>query len=148
VAVDAKNRAYVVYTNGELGAPHALYLSRSTDGGITWSNPQEITRAQRARSGDRSDAGTPVVVARGDGELYVVWTDDRDGPVSVWAKHSTDGGKSWSRDVKLSQPSQPDTAGYYGHYGGVAIDASGALHATWSEGKGTPGKGRGGTWYA
>jgi hypothetical protein len=148
LAVDAKNRVYVAYTNGEVGSRHALYITRSTDNGKTWSTPREIGNAKRPKSGDLSDAGIPAIVARGDGEVYVVWTDDRDGPVSVWAKHSTDGGETWSRDVKLSQPNQPDTAGYYGHYGGIAIDRTGALHATWSEGRGTPGTGRGGTWYA
>jgi hypothetical protein len=78
-----------------------------------------------------------------------VWDDDRSGPANVWAKRSTDAGGTWSTDVRLSRDDRPGMAGYYGDYGGLAIDPQGALHAAWSEGrKPFMAGGKGGTWYA
>ena len=149
LAVDAKGTLYAVYTTGEVRQPYHLYFVCSSDRGRTWSSPVELTTAMRALSHDRADIGIPAIVAANDGLVYVVWTDDRDGPEGVWAKRSTDGGRTWSADVSLMRGDQPMAPGLYGDYGGVAIDALGRLHAAWSEGTGTiPGRGKGSVWYA
>jgi len=148
IAVDAKGRVYAAYTTGQVRQAYRMYFVRSADGGRTWSDPTELGSATRALSGDRADIDFPMVAAAGDGLVYLVWADDRDGPVSVWATRSSDGGRSWSADVRLSRDDQPMNTEFYGDYGGVAIDARGALHAAWGEGVGSIGRGQGHTWYA
>jgi hypothetical protein len=64
---------------------------------------------------------------------------------ALWS--SRDGGASFGPST-FSRADQPDSVTYYGHYGGLAIDESGALHVSWSEGSGHIGNGNGGTWYA
>jgi hypothetical protein len=79
--------------------------------------------------------------------VYIVWFDDRAGPLNVWAKRSTDGGRTWSADVRLSRPE--GIAGIYGEYGGAGIDGRGALHVTWGDGTGHVSRdGKGTAWYA
>lgn len=148
VTLGSARQAFVVYVAAAPGRARALWLMRSSDGGNTWSVPEVVARPVRAASHDHADAAVPDVVAL-DTLVYVLWADDRAGPYSVWAKRSTDSGRSWSRDVRLSQPGQSRSSGYFGHYGGSAIDYHGRLISVWSEGTGKIRlSGRGGTWYA
>jgi hypothetical protein len=148
VAVDGRDHVYLVYTEGNVRQPYALKFRRSEDEGATWSTPTVLSDADRPSSGDKADHFYPMIAASGDGLVYVAWFDDRDGPMNVWAKRSTDGGISWSPDVRLSRAE--GMAGIYGEYGGIGVDAHGVLHVTWSDGSGhvgSPGA-KGGTWYA
>jgi len=148
VAVDSLGRVYAVYAAGAAGHTYPLELIRSEDGGVTWSYPEVLSAARRRASGDEADHYYPMIAATGDGLVYVVWFDDRQGPPAVYATRSSDGGAHWSADVELSRPG--GLTGIYGEYGGLGIDARGMLHVTWAEGVGhvgAPGA-HGGTWYA
>lgn len=148
IALRSAREMIAVYVAAAPGHARALWLVRSSDGGSSWSAPAVIANPTRAASHDHADTAVPDVVAA-DTLVYVVWADDRAGPYSVWAKRSTDGGRSWSPDVRLSQPGQSRESGYFGHYGGSAIDDQGRLVTVWSEGTGKIWlTGQGGTWYA
>jgi hypothetical protein len=150
VAVDGRNRVYVAYTEGTGKQPPDLRFQRSEDGGVSWSAPQVLSAAARPVSGDQASHFYPMIAASGDGLVYVVWIDDRAGPVNVWAKRSSDGGRTWSPEVRLSRTDRDGIAGFYGEYGGLGIDSRGVLHAAWSEGTGHVGspEAHGGTSYA
>jgi hypothetical protein len=149
VATDARNRVYVAYTEGKAREVYGLYFLRSEDGGVTWSDPTPLSTAPRPSSGDRADNYYPMIAAAGDGLVYVMWFDDRTGPLNAWAKRSTDGGRTWSADVRLSSTDRDGMVGLYGEYGGLGIDSGGALHVTWGEGTGRISQGgKGGIWYA
>lgn len=148
VAVDARNRVYLVTTEGEARWPFELRFSRSADSGATWPPTRVLSAAPRPSSGDGADHFYPMVAAAGDGLVYVTWFDDRAGPVELWARRSADGGRTWGPDVRLSPPGGMD--GIFGEYGGIGIDGRGALHVTWADGVGHVSRtgGRGGVWYA
>jgi hypothetical protein len=126
LAVDGRSRAHVVYTEGATPQqPYALFY----------------------RSADHDY----LIAASNDNRVCAVWVDDRRGALDVWARCSTDAGRSWGTEVLLSN--RDDGAPYksahgfkafYGHYGGAAIDAAGRLHAAW--GAGEPGYRTGGVW--
>ena len=85
--------------------------------------------------------------------MCVVWVDDRHGAKDVWARCSRDAGGSWGEETRLSNATDgapyKGTEGFgqfYGHYGGIAIAASGRLHAAWPEGP--RGKGAGTVWVS
>jgi hypothetical protein len=149
VATDERNRVYVAYTEGKARETYGLHFVRSEDGGATWSDPITLSDASRPMSNDRADNYYPMIAASGDGLVYVVWFDDRTGPLNVWAKRSTDGGRTWSSDVRLSSTDRDGLAGLYGEYGGLGIDTKGVLHVAWGEGTGHISQGgKGGIWYA
>lgn len=150
VAVDGRGRIYVVYTEGKGKEPSDLFFRRSEDGISAWSEPRVLSSVPRPASGDRAACFYPMIAASGDGLVYVVWFDDRTGPLNAWARRSTDGGSTWSDVVRLSRTDRDGMEGVYGEYGGIGIDSRGALHAAWSEGTGhvgSPGA-HGGVWYA
>jgi hypothetical protein len=83
-----------------------------------------------------------MIAASGVGKVCVVWVDDRRGALDVWARCSIDAGQTWGPDVLFSDrndgavyKSSVGFKTFYGHYGGVAIDTSGRLHAAWGEGE-------------
>jgi hypothetical protein len=153
VAVDDRNRAFVTYMQGDgPRRPYGLFLRSSADGGRTWSQPQSVTAAPRPQSHDTADHDFPMIATSGSDRLCVVWVDDRRGALDVSARCSIDAARTWGADVLLSDRS--DGASYksvsgfktfYGHYGGVAIDGSGRLHAVW--GAGEPEYRTGAVWY-
>lgn len=81
-------------------------ISKSTDGGVTWSEPRNIATVRSAgvpelRTGD----GLPMAaVDRISGEIYVVWQDARftPGVDQVVITRSTNGGEKWSKPMRVS----------------------------------------------
>ena len=158
LAVDGKGRVYVAYTEGpEAKTPYRLFVRMTADGGRTWSEPRKLSEAPRPASGDEADAGYAHVAAAGDGRVCATWVDDRAGDHNLWARCSTDAGKTWGPEIALSNRSNgapyKSAAGFksfHGDYGGIAITPDGDLLAAWGEGTGRTGfgqMGKGAVWF-
>ena len=76
------------------GPVYKLYYRNSTDNGLTWSNIQQLT-------GPVSGISHPHIEVDSD-NVHVVWTDRRDTPGPIYYKNSTDGGITWSSDIRLT----------------------------------------------
>ena len=143
VAVDGRGQVYATYMEGTgPRQPYGLFMRSSADAARTWSKPQIVSDARRPQSGDRADHDFPMIAAASTGYVCIGWVDDRRGALDVWARCSHDAGLSWARDILLSDRSDgasyKSPAGFksfYGHYGGIAIDAAGRLHAAWGAGE-------------
>jgi Secretion system C-terminal sorting domain len=140
-----RNNLYVAWTqfdsygSSNIADSSRILFSRSTDSGITWSNPVRVSD----RAGDCLDEDNTVegaVPAVGpDGEVYVVWA----GPLGLMFDKSTDGGVTWGEDVFVSsQPGGWDylVTGIYRCNGLpiTACDASnsrfrGTIYANWTD---------------
>jgi hypothetical protein len=127
----AQENVYVAWTQNvtESGSTdQRIVVSRSTDGGVTFSAPTII--ADDAIAGnDRSLSADPGVGP--NGEVYVAWHDFGDGQIVV--DRSTDGGVTWGTDVVVHTLSftglfltitpQPDRGVYAGPV--LDVDESG-----------------------
>ncbi len=115
-----------------------ILLSRSTDGGLTWSAPVVADHAPRG-----VDAFNAMVDVDSQGRVAVSYYDFRndrpgDGVLStdVWVTHSHDGGQTFPDESRLTSASfdmrtAPDAGGYFvGDYSG--LDHFGTtFHPTW-----------------
>ncbi len=147
VAADGRgNLAFVFAKNDRVQGPNALYVSRSSDDGATWSAAAFISNAGNAMS--------PALAAATDGSFRLVWQDDRNGHSSwtSWYSRSDDAGATWTKAVRLSD--RESGAGYkhaggynfpFGDYLGLTVDGEGVNHVVWGEGSAiyVPG----GTWW-
>jgi len=96
-------------------------VSRSTDGGQTWSMPIQISNNPVAndvdpdtgfplRTGADIGGGLPdIAVDPHSGALYVVWEDSRFSGThnDIVLSKSTDGGQTWSAPKKINQTPSP-----------------------------------------
>lgn len=148
VGVDASDRAYVAYNAGVVDqGPPSVWFRTSGDGGRTWS----------ARTSIHTDSGGayhlfPAIVGGGAAKVHVSWMDNRTGRFNTWYRTSSDGGRTWSDEIQVSQfvgsfkYKRADGFEFtYGDYYGMAWDGS-DVHIAWAEGPDYIGPGN--VWYA
>jgi hypothetical protein len=152
------NRAWVTWIQGNLPGENISFakfahafsyrglpmISRTTDGGDTWSPPQPITTANVYAQGNQ-------IAVLPDGTLVVIHAilfkgsgiQPNPNGVYVAVMRSQDGGRHWSAPstiarlgtVGISADGQPLRVGDY--LPDLAVDPeTGALYATWSDGLG------------
>ncbi len=146
------SRNMVLVYNGALASkqPQRVFVRRSNDGGASWSARSELSDAPRS-----ANSGFPTAVGSTDGDFRAWYMDDRNGPDTwnVWFRRSTDGGRTWSDESRLSNAGRgapyKRPGGFahpYGDYGGLAVTSLGSTVAVWGEGASYAGPG--GTWIA
>ena len=96
-----RNSVYLAWTQFDTYGSRApadssrILFSRSTDGGATWAVPVRVSE----RAGDCIDSSNTVEGAvpavAPDGTVYVSWA----GPLGIMCSRSTDGGRTWGRNV-------------------------------------------------
>jgi hypothetical protein len=99
------------------GAQLQVAALRSADHGATWSDPSIVDRLAFARVTLTEPDGTvrrvrtgdivpEFAVDRGSGTLYAAWQDGRfSGRAQVAFSQSTDGGVTWSKTIRINDPS-------------------------------------------
>jgi hypothetical protein len=150
LAGDADGNLVIVYDGSRAeGGAQYIYAARSTDGGGTWTEPQQISPGGR-----EIIATEPAAVGTGDCDIRVIWLDSRSGIErwNTWFRQSTDCGLTWSDDVRLSDAASGrgyvfarGFAADYGDYSEIAVTSTGSTFAVWGEGFSYHGPG--GTWY-
>lgn len=87
-------------------SPLVLHVSRSEDGGATWSPPVQIAEMREAdvRNLRTGEILPTAAVDPRTGRLYVAWMDGRftSGVPQVALSRSDDGGRSWSEPQRVS----------------------------------------------
>ena len=102
VAVSGQT-VHVVWMDYRAGAPE-LYYKRSTDAGVNWSVDLPLTSSP-------AYADYPSLAASGE-FVHLAWKDERDmgGGSEIYYKRSTDGGSSWSADMRLTNDASVQTS--------------------------------------
>lgn len=95
-----------------------IYLKRSTDDGQTWGSDERMT----------NNAGISIrpTVSINGSVIHLVWEDNIDGNEELYYKNSTDGGVTYSANIRLTN--NPALSVYPSH----TISAS-AIHVIWRE---------------
>jgi hypothetical protein len=138
------------------GCPGTIELTKSTNGGVTWSNPTSVTSASQPnspiRSGDqfRFFAILSAAVDPNDGSLYVAWTDNRyfatNGTDVMYVK-STDSGVTWTQQpIRLSH----DPTGVVRDHitPVIMIDSTSRIYAFWLDRRNDPNNRYFDSWYS
>jgi len=73
---------------------YEIYYKSSPDGGTSWGSDTRLT--------DDPAYSELASVAVFESNIHVVWRDMRDGSREIYYKRSTDGGITWSGDVRLT----------------------------------------------
>jgi hypothetical protein len=145
--VDLENgNLYVVWESLGAGVPEILF-SRSTDGGRTWSPAVKVNDGDPKRDWDFADQ-MPTLGVAPNGRIDVAWYDYRNDPTfkegdtrngfqDVYYASSTDGGRTWSKNVRLNDRAidrrfgPRRVGGIYGPLGLVSADQ--AAFVAWDD---------------
>jgi hypothetical protein len=147
LAYDASGHAILCYIAfDKLGANNywaqgatrnGIFIRRSLDGGQTWE-PDAITIIAHDSTPGIPFEDKPWVVADTSGphagNLYIGWTQFTLAASDLLFSRSTDGGKTWSRPIKLSSVSglpRDDNGALEGFHGVVGPD--GTLYTIWED---------------
>jgi hypothetical protein len=133
IAVDpVSGDLYAVWTDGRFndGTHNDVVLSKSTDGGLTWSAPAKVSSNPVG-----VDAHTPSVEVNVEGQVAVAYYDyrndvsgDAGATTDYWNEISSDGGETWTTwhlttaafDI-TDAPVAPASRGYFlGDYMGLS----------------------------
>jgi hypothetical protein len=124
--------------------PGDIYYVRSTDNGLTWTNPLRLNTDGTTRA-----QWSPSLSVNAMGRLFVSWYDERntvDDSLQRFGRGSQDNGATWTNEVALSnvifaKPLQPDASvagSYVGLHNHAAFsdDNYGEVaYHTWTDGR-------------
>ncbi len=113
---------YVEWDNPDVG--DLLYMSTSSDGGLTWGSPKTTG------GNDYGIGGNPIVQPNGH---VVVTFADFNGGMSAFM--STNGGQSWTAAVSIASAPSHGEAGGMRSAGlpSAAIDGAGTVYLSWPD---------------
>lgn len=108
-----------------------LFIS-SADGGKTWTKPVRINDSRKGFQ------FMPTLAIGPKGQLVSTFYDTRNGNgvYDVYAVESTDGGKTWSANTRVTDKSSQLPGNIHdgiGDYMGLAIGSDGVVHPDWTD---------------
>lgn len=127
VVYNETGEVFVAFENFNTVAENQYLVVRSSDGGVTWDGPYRVGTVfdinyptcpvtGSATLDDmcaRISATGNIDVDQGTGDLYLTWSDNRNGSMGdtnndVIVVKSTDGGVTWSDAVNVTEESETD----------------------------------------
>ncbi len=135
--VDAKGVAYVMWPTGTANItpapPGGLALSKSTDGGRTWSSALAIPFSYDNATGGPASAYPQFAISPKTGTLHIVYnrnpTPELTGASEVYDRASYDGGKTWSEPRVLSDDDPKNFGGQF--FPNLSIAPNGRVDVAW-----------------
>ncbi|MEE9294186.1 MAG: thrombospondin type 3 repeat-containing protein [Phycisphaerae bacterium] len=116
-----------------IGADEEILVSRSSDSGLTWSDPLQISTTAPAEMGGDN---LPHMTTDGAGNWIAVWMSDEDpagitGPdTDIFLSQSNDNGASWSAPVPLNTNASTDSGNDLSPW--IATDGADNWLVSWS----------------
>jgi hypothetical protein len=130
------NDLYIVYAadpnTADPNNEADIFFIKTTDGGQNWSPPLRVNDDP-----NKNDQIIPWIDVKPDGTIDVAWYDRRndsnDTYWDVYIARSVNAGKSFSKNVRLSDQSFLAPSGWIGEYLGLAVDSNDAYVAFTSD---------------
>ena len=109
-----ENRAVVLVwqDDGNVDGEEEIFARRSTDNGMTWSSRRRLTNSPRESDHPMLSALGPI--------LLVAWFDRRSEPDQIYARLSSDGGRTWKPEEQVTKGSARSTTPRTGLTSGFA----------------------------
>jgi hypothetical protein len=102
-----------------------VYVSKSTDGGLTWDDPVEVAPNTLSVFHDKEYITVDATGSAHDGNVYVSWTRFSSN-YPIYFSRSTDGGATFSAPMEISDPSLSSNQGSI-----PAVGPNGEVYVTW-----------------
>jgi hypothetical protein len=142
--VDGKGNAYVIWPTGTANIaaspPPGMALSKSTDGGRTWSSALAIPFSYDNARGGPANAYSQLAVTR-EGSLHIVYninpTPDIANYSEVMHRASYDGGQTWTEPKPIGDAPKDLYAGQY--FPNLSVAPNGRIDVAWFDLRDTPG---------
>jgi hypothetical protein len=129
---DAGQNVYATWSLQNAKAGDDVVVAHSADGGANWEKPVVVN--------DNTNTGVralwPSVALDRSGALHAGWIDNRKGPAQAWYSNSTDGGQTWSTNVRVSDTDQGGWSGwndFSGDYTTVLVTPQGEPAYAWMD---------------
>ncbi|MDQ3896898.1 MAG: glycoside hydrolase, partial [Actinomycetota bacterium] len=151
--VDGKGNAYVIWPTGtaniDPSPPGAVALSKSTDGGKTWSSAISIPFSYDNARGGPANAYSQLAVTR-EGTLHIVYNVSPNPDIAntseVYHRASYDGGQTWTDPKALSDDDPNLYAGQF--FPNLSVADNGRVDVAWWDTRDTPGQRFNDVYYA
>lgn len=92
--VSSGDTLHVVWFDYRDAGNTEIYYKRSFDNGINWSNDIRLT--------NNSSSSVNPTISVFNNLVCIFWEDNRDGNGEIYFKNSSDGGNTWSSDIRLT----------------------------------------------
>ncbi len=108
-----------------------IYFANSTDGGQTWGTNHRI-------NDDTGSASQWMVDLAVDstGKVHAAWEDGRTGNWNLFYANSTDGGQTWTANIKVTTAETPITYDRPGDYFALQAGPDNTIYVVWTDGRG------------
>jgi hypothetical protein len=117
-----------------------VFVSRSADGGVTWSAPLRVNDDPAGTANDQFNQW--LAIDPSDGSVNLSWNDTRNDPshlsTDIFYARSTDGGLSFATNVQVTTAPTNETCcgaelgDQYGDYEGIAA-VDGSIYPVWTD---------------
>ena len=142
--VDGNGNAYVIWPTGTANIadapPAGMALSKSTDGGRTWSSALAIPFSYDNARGGPANAYSQLAVTR-EGSLHIVYNVNPKPDIAnyseVFHRASYDGGRTWTEAKSVGDADPNLYAGQY--FPNLSVAPNGRIDVAWFDTRDTPG---------
>ena len=131
VGIDSTGKEYFSFVRStpcSTGRPRLYVIARAGSAAL-WGKPSLVAPLRGARFDDKPTLAVDASRAsKYRNRVYVAWSRvSRNGVFSILLSHSDNGGRSWSRPVKVNRTGREES------YASIAVSRTGVVYVAWDD---------------